>query len=149
MSPTFEFNRSRSLHICLSFFGAPHLEYFFSYPFLLCLLAFHFFSVRYNGADGTKRGIVGIPEKGKAQLGKVAVLGVVDFNNTPRVLSASDLAAIDHDLLLASDQGEGEKGSQFAVLINGLLVILFGVVGEVVDWDVVVFNVLHDLFDIR
>lgn len=90
---------------------------------------------------------VGIPKKGKAQLSKVAVLGVVDLNDTPRVLSATDLAAVHHDLLLASNQGEGEKGSQFAVLINGLLVILLGVVGEVVDWNVVMLNVLHDLFN--
>lgn len=86
-----------------------------------------------------------IPEQGKAQLGKVAVLGVVDLNNTPWVLSAADLAAIDNDLLLASDQRKRKEGAKLAVLLNSLFIILFRVEGEVVDWDIVVLNVLHDL----
>jgi len=40
-----------------------------------------------------------------------------------------------------------EEGAyaQLAVVGNGLFIILFDVVREVVDWNVVVLNVLHDL----
>jgi len=34
---------------------------------------------------------------------------------------------------------------QLAVVLDGVFVILFHVVGEVVDWDVIVFDILHDL----
>ena len=86
-----------------------------------------------------------IPEQCETQLGKVAVLSVVDLNNAPWVLSTTNLTTVHDDLLLATDERKGKQGSQLAVLLNGLLIILLGVVREVVDWNVVVFDVLHDL----
>ena len=90
------------------------------------------------------------------------MLGVVDLGDTPRVDACTNRLAVNHDLLFRADDREGEQGleargqlmgrvprrgtyAKLAVLLDGLLVIFLNVVREVVDGDVVVLDVLHDL----
>ena len=75
---------------------------------------------------------------------EVAVSGIVDLNNAPRVLTCPDLATANVDDVLGADNGKGHQAAQLGVLFDGVLVILFNVVWEVVDRDAVVLNVLHD-----
>ena len=44
-----------------------------------------------------------------SELGKVAVLCIVDLNKAPWILSGTDFAAIDNNLLLTSDQGKWKE----------------------------------------
>lgn len=80
----------------------------------------------------------------RADSGKVGVARVVDLNETPWVLPGTDLLAVDLNDILASDDGEGHEAAELGVLLDGVLVVLLNVVGEVVDGDAVVLNVLHD-----
>ena len=91
------------------------------------------------------------------------MLWVVNLGNTPRVDPGTDGLAIDLDLLLRTNDGEGHHGlnrvfnelsfgdcetwtyAKLAVVLNGILVILFNVVREVVHGDVVVLDVFHNL----
>ena len=75
---------------------------------------------------------------------EVGVAGVVDLDNTPRVLAGADLAAPDLDDVLGADDGEGHEAPEFSVLLDGVLVVLLDVVGKVVDRDPVVLNILHN-----
>lgn len=49
------------------------------------------------------------PEQEVPQVDELAVALVLDINHTPTVLSASDLLAVDNDVLLGADHGEGNK----------------------------------------
>jgi hypothetical protein len=75
---------------------------------------------------------------------EVGVAGVIDLDDTPGVLASADLAASDLDDVLGADDSEGHESSELCVLLDGVLVILLNVVGEVVDGDPVVLNVLHN-----
>lgn len=48
-------------------------------------------------------------EEEVSQVDKFAVVLVLDVNDTPAVLAATDLLAIDHDGLLRADDGKGDK----------------------------------------
>lgn len=84
-------------------------------------------------------------EQRAAEAAEVAVLGVVDLNDAPRVDARADELAVNLDLVLGADDGEGHESAEFGVVGDGVLVVLLDVVREVVDGDVVVLNVLHDL----
>ena len=105
---------------------------------------------------------VNAPKQRVPQTAEVRVLGVVDLGDTPRVDACTNRLAVNHDLLFRADDREGEQGleargqlmgrvprrgtyAKLAVLLDGLLVVLFDVVREVVDGDVVVLDVLHNL----
>jgi hypothetical protein len=45
----------------------------------------------------------------RAQATKVAVLGVVDFHDTPRVSAGTDELTVNLDLLFGADDGKGKK----------------------------------------
>lgn len=74
---------------------------------------------------------------------EVGVARVVDFDDTPGVLTGANLAAANLDDILRADNGEGHETPQLGVLLNGVLIVLLDVVGEVVDGDPVVLDVLH------
>lgn len=75
---------------------------------------------------------------------EVRVTRVVNLDNTPGVLTGAHLATTDLDSVLGADNGEGHEASQLGVLLDRILVVLLDVVGEVVDGDAVVLDILHD-----
>lgn len=75
---------------------------------------------------------------------EVRVPRVVDLDEAPRVLPRAHAAAADLDDVLGADDGEGHQAAQLAVLLHRVLVVLLDVVGEVVNGDAVVLDVLHD-----
>ena len=75
---------------------------------------------------------------------EVGVTRVLNLDNSPWVLACAHFAVIDLDEILGSNNGEGHQTTQLGILLHGVLVILLDVVGEVVDGDTVVLNVLHD-----
>ena len=80
-----------------------------------------------------------------AQLDKVAVLLVVDLNDTPGVATAADLATFGSgDLGVGTDNGKGDLVHNFVVLGNGLLVVEL-VARALEDLNVVVLDVAEDL----
>ena len=83
-------------------------------------------------------------EQSRADGQEVRVAGIVHLDDTPGVLPGTNLAAADLDNVLRSDDGEGHEASQLGVLLHRVFVVLLDVVGEVVDGDPVVLDVLHD-----
>jgi hypothetical protein len=80
-----------------------------------------------------------------AQLDEVAVLLVVDLDDTPGVATAADLTAIGSgDLGVGTDNGERNLGHDLLVLGNGLLVVEL-VAGTLEDLDGVVLDIGKDL----
>jgi hypothetical protein len=103
-------------------------------------------------------------EQSASQPAEIRVFWVVDLSNTPRVYPGTNWLSINFNLFLRPNDGEGKKSlygilcqilqachngdatyAEFAVVLDSLFVILLHVVGEVVDWNVVVLDVLHDL----
>lgn len=76
---------------------------------------------------------------------KVRVSRVVHFDDSPWVRSCSNGLPIHDNLFLGANDGKRHQTPQFAVVCNRLLVVLFNVVGKVVDGDAVILNVLHNL----
>jgi len=80
-----------------------------------------------------------------AELDEVAVLLVVDLDDTPWVAAATHLAALwSLDLSVGTDDGEWHFGHDLVVLGNGLLVIKL-VSRALEDVDVVVVDICKDL----
>ena len=80
-----------------------------------------------------------------AQLDEVAVLLIIDLNDTPGVATAADLATFRRgDLGIGTDNGEGNLVHDFVVLGNGLLVVEL-VARALEDLDVVVLDVAENL----
>lgn len=73
------------------------------------------------------------------------MLGVINLGDTPRVDASSDGLAVDLNLFLGSNDSKRHERAQFTVVLDGLLIVLLNIVREIVNRDVVVFNVLHDL----
>lgn len=83
-------------------------------------------------------------EKGGAETTKVRVCWVVDLDDSPWVATAADGLAVDHNLLLGTNNGEWKQGAELTVVCDCLIIVLLGVVREVVHWDGVVLDVLHN-----
>jgi hypothetical protein len=84
-------------------------------------------------------------DKHLAELDEVAVLLVVNLNDTPRVTTSADLAAIGAgDLGGGSDNCERNLGQDLVVLGNRLVIIKL-VTGTLEDLDVVVLDIRKDL----
>jgi hypothetical protein len=83
-------------------------------------------------------------EKRRPDGEEVGVARVVDLDNTPWVLARANLAATDLHDLLGTDNCKGHEAPQLRILLNSVLVVLLDIVGEVVDGNAVVLNVLHD-----
>jgi hypothetical protein len=80
-----------------------------------------------------------------SKLDEVAVLLVVDLNDTPGVRTATDLAAVcAGDLISSTDNGERNLGHDLVVLGNGLLVVEL-VTGALEDLNAVVLDVGQNL----
>jgi hypothetical protein len=80
-----------------------------------------------------------------AQLDKVAVLLVVDLDDTPGVATATDATTISSvDLGVGTNNGERNLGHDLLVLSNGLLVIKL-VAGTLEDLDGVLLDIGEDL----
>lgn len=75
---------------------------------------------------------------------EVRVARVVNLHNTPWVLAGPNCAATDLNSILRPDNSEWHEASKLGVLLDRVLVVLFDIVGEVVDRDTVVLDVLHD-----
>jgi hypothetical protein len=91
------------------------------------------------------------------------VFWVVDLGNTPRVYPGTNGLPVAFNLLLRAHDGERKKRlgksvskwkicadedvtyAEFTIVLDGFLVILLNIVREVVDWNVIVLDVLHDL----
>lgn len=80
-----------------------------------------------------------------SQAGKVRVVRVVHFDDTPRVSPSSHRLAVNQNLLLGTDNRKWKKGTEGRIVSNSLLVIFFGVVGEVVDGNTIVLDIFHYL----
>lgn len=80
-----------------------------------------------------------------SQTGKVRVVRVVHFDDTPRVSPSSHRLAVNQNLLLGTDNRKWKKGTEGRVVSNSLLVIFFGVIGEVVDGNTIVLDIFHYL----
>lgn len=74
---------------------------------------------------------------------EVRVARVIHLNDTPGILARADGSPSNLDNVLGADDGEGHQPPELGVLLDGVLVILLDVVGEVVHGDPVVLNVLH------
>jgi hypothetical protein len=80
-----------------------------------------------------------------AQLDEVAVLLVVDLDDTPGVATTTDTAAVGGgDLGVGTNDGEGNLGHDLLVLGNSLLIVKL-VAGTLEDLDGVVLNIGKDL----
>lgn len=75
---------------------------------------------------------------------EVRVARVVNLHNTPWVLASPNCAATDLNSILRTDDSEWHEASKLGVLLDRVLVILFNIVGEVVDRNTIVLDVLHD-----
>ena len=82
-------------------------------------------------------------QQGRADGQEVGVARVVDLNDTPRVLAGAHLATPDLDDVLRADNGERHQAPELGVLLNRVLVVLLDIVGEVVNRNAVVLDVLH------
>ena len=84
-------------------------------------------------------------DKHLAKLDEVAVLLVVNLDDTPRVTTSADLAAIGAgDLGSGTDNSEWNLGQYFVVFGNGLVIIKL-VTWPLKDLDVVEFDICKDL----
>lgn len=83
-------------------------------------------------------------EKSAADGREVGVLRVVNLDQAPRVLPSTDSPAANFDNLVRANDGEWHEATEFAVLLDGVFIVLLDVIWEVVDGDAVVLNVLHD-----
>lgn len=83
-------------------------------------------------------------EKSTADSEEVGMARVLDLDNTPWVLARAHLTVIDCHKVIGSNNGERHKTTQLSVLLDGIFIILLNVVGEVVDGNTVVLDVLHD-----
>lgn len=75
---------------------------------------------------------------------EVGVAGIVNLHDTPWVLASADLAATNLNDFLRANDGEGHQAPELGVLLNCVLVVLFDIIGEIVDGDTVVLDILHD-----
>ena len=69
---------------------------------------------------------------------------VIDFDDTPWVLTGSHTATVDLNNILGSYYGKGHESTELGVFLDCVLVVLLDVIGEVVDGNAVVLNILHD-----
>ena len=77
---------------------------------------------------------------------EVRVARVVDLDDAPRILPRADPTPANlHHLLRAHDR-KGHEPAELGILLDGVLVVFFDVVGKVVHGNAVVFDVLHDEF---
>lgn len=83
-------------------------------------------------------------EQGAADGQKVRVPGVLDLDDTPRVLPGAHFPVVDLHEVFRAHNGKGHQSAQLGVFLHRVLIILLNVVGEVVDGDAVVLDVLHD-----
>lgn len=80
-----------------------------------------------------------------AQLDKVAVLLVVDLDDTPGVATAADVTTVSSGHLgVGTNNGEGNLGHDLLVLSNGLLIVKL-VAGAFEDLEGVLFDIGKDL----
>lgn len=105
-----------------------------------------------------------LPKQSTPQSAEVRVLRIVNLNDAPWVYSGTDGLSVYLDLLFRADNGERHHSledagcqlftsttsrdstyAQFTVILNCILIIFLDVVGEVVDGDIVVVDILHDL----
>jgi hypothetical protein len=75
---------------------------------------------------------------------EVGVPGILNFNDTPWILPGADTSIVDLKNVFRANYGEGHQASELSVLLNGVFIILFDVVREVVDWYSVVLDIFHD-----
>ena len=86
---------------------------------------------------------VGLDEEA-AEEGKVGVFRVVHLHEAPGILTAADLLALDLHSVGATHDGEGNTGLQEIVLRLEFIVLVRVAVGELIDLDVVVLDLLVD-----
>lgn len=105
-----------------------------------------------------------LPKQSTPQSAEVRVLRIVNLNDAPWVYSGTDGLSVYLNLLFRADNGERHHTlenpgcqllvstalrdrtyPQFAVVLNRFLIILLDVVGEVVDGNIVVVDILHNL----
>jgi len=79
-----------------------------------------------------------------AQLDEVAVLRVLHVDHTPRILATPHLLAGHLQNGIAADHGERDGGLQLAILLLEVVVLVGIALGELVQLDVVVLQVLQD-----
>lgn len=84
------------------------------------------------------------PDQHLSQLDKVAVVLVIDLDDTPRICSSTDAPAISSvNLLVATDDSEGDLAGDLLILRNRLLIVIV-VYRCLEDADLVVGNVAQD-----
>lgn len=90
-----------------------------------------------------------IADEHLAELDEIAVLFVVDLDDTPRVATTADLATVrSGDFSVRSNDGKRHPGHNLLVLSNCLLVIEL-ITGALKDLDVVVFDIGEDLYKLN
>jgi hypothetical protein len=75
---------------------------------------------------------------------EIGVARIFNLNDTPWILSSANPAVVDLKYVFRANDGERHQAAELSILLNGILVILFDVVREVVDWYSVVLDVFHD-----
>jgi len=83
-------------------------------------------------------------EEGRSNSEEIRVTRVVHLDDTPGVLAGTDFPATNLDHIFRANNGERHQAAKLGILLDCVLVIFLDVVGEVVDRNPVVLNVLHD-----
>lgn len=102
-------------------------------------------------------------QQSASQPAEVRVFRVIDLGNTPGVYPGTNGLPVTFNLLLATHNGKRKKRlrksvlkrkscpdedvtyAEFTIVLDGFLVILLNIIREVVDRNVKVLDVLHDL----
>jgi hypothetical protein len=82
-------------------------------------------------------------EKGGSDREEVRVTRVVNLDNTPRILTGPNLATTNLNHIFGANNCKGHKTSELGILLDGVLIVLFDIVREVVHGDAVVLDILH------
>ena len=83
-------------------------------------------------------------EQRRSDRQEVGMARVVNLDNAPGVLASPDLAATNFDDILGTDDGKRHETTEFGILLDGVLIVLLDIVGEVVYGDSVMLNIFHD-----
>jgi hypothetical protein len=71
---------------------------------------------------------------------------IIHLHDPPWEHSSTNLLPFDFNDIFRPDNGKGHQAAEFVVLLDSVFVIFFDVVGEVVDWDLIVIYIFHDEF---
>ena len=85
-------------------------------------------------------------KKGASNGQEIRVSGVLNLDDAPWVLPSPNSTATMFQDVLRPDNRKRHQAPKLGIFLHSVLVVLFNVVGEVIDRNAVMFNVFHDQF---